>query len=64
MTPYNVIRNALKSLRGYNLPLTKPMWEEDVIADRLNEDVCRERMIKYRDVASFEKEMRKSRSFL
>ena len=35
------------------------MWEEDVITDRLNENFCRERMIKYRDVVSFNQEMKK-----
>ena len=57
--PCNVIRHALKNMRGYHFPLTKPMWEEDVIVDRLNDDVCREMMIKYRDIVSFEQEMRK-----
>ena len=27
----NVVRNVLKQMRGYNLPPTKGLWEEDVI---------------------------------
>ena len=58
--PYNVIRHALKSMRGYNLYPTKPMWEEDIIANILSEDVYRERMIKIRDIVTYEHEMRKA----
>lgn len=35
------------------------MWEEDVIAEMLKEDVCRERMVKYRDIVYSEYEMQK-----
>ena len=38
--PCNIVRHALKDMRGCNLPTTKPLWEEDVIVDRLNEDEC------------------------
>lgn len=57
--PCNIVRNALKNTRGYTLPLTKPLRKEDVIDNRLNEDIYRERMIKYKDVLSFEQEMKK-----
>ena len=52
--PFNVVKYALKNMRGYNLPPTKPMWEEVVIFDRLNEDIYRERMMKCRGIVSFE----------
>lgn len=57
--PFNVVRHALKNMRGYNFPPTKPMWEEDVIVERINEDIYRDRMVKYRDIVSFEYEMKK-----
>lgn len=58
--PCNVVRHALKSMRGYNLHPTKPMWEEDIIFYVLSEDVCRERMIKCREIVSYEQEMGKA----
>ena len=47
-------------MRGYYLPPTKPMLEEDVIADVLSEEVYREKMIKCRDIIGYKQEMRKA----
>lgn len=45
-------------MRGYNLPRTKGLWEEGVIIYFLDENICRKRMIKFRDVLSFKQEMK------
>lgn len=52
--PCNVVRNALKQAWRYNFPPTKGLWEEDVIAYFLDENIYKERVIKFRDVMSFE----------
>ena len=50
--PCNVVKNALKNMRSYILPPTKYLWEEDIIAEKLDENVYREGMNKFRDVLS------------
>lgn len=57
--PCNIVRHALKNMRGYNLSPTKTMWEEDVIVDVLSEDLYKEIMVKCRDIVGYEQEVRK-----
>ena len=40
--PYNVVRHALKIMRGFNLCPIKLIWEEDIIANVFSEDVFKE----------------------
>jgi hypothetical protein len=42
----DVLRNALKEMRGYKLPLRKRLWEEDVTVDYLDDNICRDKIIK------------------
>ena len=57
--PYNIVRSALKQMRGYNVIIGRKIWEEDVIRDQLDEDVCVDRMQKWRQILSVEEEMKK-----
>ena len=57
--PYNIVRSALKKMRGYNVIIGRKIWEEDVIRDVLDEDVCADRMQKWRQILSVEEEMKK-----
>ena len=49
---FDVVRNSLKQMRGYKLPL-RTLWEEDVIENYLDDNVCRHKTIKWRDIMGF-----------
>ena len=57
--PSNIVRSALKQMRGYNVVIGRKIWEEDVIRDVLYEDVCADRLQKWRQILSVEEEMKK-----
>ena len=46
-------------MRDYNVNIGRKIWEEDVIRDILYEDVCADRMQKWREILSVEEEMKK-----
>lgn len=46
----DVIRKALRQMRSYNIPPSKLIWEEDLILNYLDEDVCMERKRKWMDI--------------
>ena len=42
--PFGIVTNVLRKMRGYNLPPTKHLWEEDVIMDYFEEDKYQDMM--------------------
>ena len=55
--PYNLndlVRHALKKMRKYTLPNSKPNWEEDCIMNCLDTEVCRDRTYKWREIMRIE----------
>jgi hypothetical protein len=56
--PFDVIRRSLRQMRNYNLPFGKPIWEEDVIMNHIDEDVYMERKRRWVDIMDVEEALK------